>query len=479
MFGNRRFLHIALVTLEARSALSVTGGAEEGTFDTVLRKDANGLPGIPGSAIAGVLRSLWRLHVNDAARERDLFGTAGSGPGAAGVAVEEQASRVETSWAVLHDSQNQPATRQLLPDAMDPVLQDWLSLARPAEAVRERVRLTHRGAAAHGGQFDRRVAIAGSRFTFELALWSDEAGAGGRDWRDLCALLRSPFLAFGGAVRSGYGRMALIAFEGRRFDFSEALERGSFASLRSVLHAMTPGCLSEDLAQRIAPPSTIGREVTLLLRSEALLRMGGGTAPIGHYGRNDIPKLLFAHEDVWDWRGRTAARKRHLLIAASAIKGALRQRVEFHASRFAERWAEELAPDDPAWANEEAISLFGERKRRGGGHAGRLLIDDISLDPDGQPQDEDRGLGVEALTHNAIDRFTGGVRRGALFAEEMVRNIEFEVRLRLLPARADDRHGAAAERALEAALDDLRRGWLPIGAAAGRGHGTLKGGGRG
>ena len=69
-------------------------------------------------------------------------------------------------------------------------------------------------------------------------------------------------------------------------------------------------------------------------------------------------------------------------------------------------------------------------------------------------------------THNSIDRFTGGVRDGALYSEELLYQPTFELQLYLTPGEplSDELNGALLD-----TLNDIKFGLLPIGAGAGRG----------
>jgi hypothetical protein len=73
--------------------------------------------------------------------------------------------------------------------------------------------------------------------------------------------------------------------------------------------------------------------------------------------------------------------------------------------------------------------------------------------------------------HNAIDRFTGGVRDRLLFSEELLWQDEMELALLIHTARL----GEDARQALRLALDDLISGRLALGAGAGKGHGRFTG----
>ena len=94
------------------------------------------------------------------------------------------------------------------------------------------------------------------------------------------------------------------------------------------------------------------------------------------------------------------------------------------------------------------------------------MIDDVVIDPD--------DVGIRTLLHNAIDRFTCGVRDGFLFSEQMLWRGRFEIHLTVTAGKPNDA-AARAETAFWMAVDDLCEGRLAIGAASGRGHGRIRG----
>jgi hypothetical protein len=119
--------------------------------------------------------------------------------------------------------------------------------------------------------------------------------------------------------------------------------------------------------------------------------------------------------------------------------------------------------------------LFGYSKERAErdeptGQAGRVFIDDVAI-PLASVQ-------VGKLMHNAIDRFTGGVRERLLFGEDLLWRTPVKVRVLIdtrtakAQARDDLNRGLAA---LRRAVDDLASGRLALGANAGRGHGYFAG----
>lgn len=198
-------LHVARVVLEATTPLSISTGASDGVFDSALVRDANGLPALPATSVAGVLRSLWTQEKGtDSARE--LFGFQARADGLA--------SRLHVGWGSLLDSRGRATTGLLLGVEAerlrtDPILKDVVHQHR-MPLHRNRVRLTHRGAAADAGKFDRTILPAGHRFALELRL--QYSADGSEDiFRKLLAFSATLAFALAAALARDLGACAASA----------------------------------------------------------------------------------------------------------------------------------------------------------------------------------------------------------------------------------------------------------------------------
>jgi len=487
-------LHIARVVLEAVTPLSISTGSPDGMFDSALVRDANDLPAIPATSLAGVLRNLYTQQHGSEAAQR-LFGYQHRDDGAA--------SRLHVGWGHLLDSCGRAACGLLLgPEAQrlrdDPLLADARA-QQDHPTHRNRVRLTHRGAAAATGKFDRTVLPAGHRFAVELRLQTapDETED---PWQSLLSLLGHPGLRLGGGVRAGLGRMRCISLHAGRFDLRQPAQAQALARLGADPSA-TQGLDARPIPQfpvahwldstlrldaRPMPqfPGVDRLDSTLSLDAHNLWRIGQGDVAIGNIGPDDkTPDLLPVTERrvLWkDGRGQVNA-QRELLLPATALKGVLAHRMAFHAWRFAGRWADQEHArdrDGHPIPPPEVLALFGKIKDKAEagqapqGWAGCLFIDDTYL-----PVQQ---VNSTRLMHNSIDRFTGGVREHMLFEEENVYGGQAAVHLSIDLQRlklAASVHGttlAAIQKAFVAALRDLGEGRLALGARSTSGNGFFR-----
>ncbi len=455
-------LYIARLVLEAESALSVSTGNPDGVFDSALVRDANGLPALPGTAVAGVLRHLWidTWGNGDEASAEPLFGFQHRKQG--------EASSLTVSWGALLDSHGQPAEGLLLDKQKkrlenDPLYKTVLVQA-DSPVFRDRVRLTHRGAAADKGKFDRSVLPAGHRFALELRLWAPQDDDGG-NWEKLLTLLAHPAFRLGGSTRAGLGKMKLIQLHQACFDLRSAEDVAQFQALPSGL-GETVG-LSE---MTVTPPQTDRfMTATLALKATGLWRVGQGNVSLSNGGK--VPDLLPKTEECIRWdKGKGERQPRMLLLTASSLKGALAHRMAFHARRFSGQWnTGELNDERPAAIDAILGSIKDSNQKDDAdkGKAGALFIDDAWLATDKTT--------VARLMHNVIDRFTGGVRDRMLFEEESLLGGELNVSLALDTERIDPVHRDIARRAFKAALDDLCAGRLAIGSKTTTGNGFFEG----
>mgnify|MGYP001489537643 CR=1 FL=1 len=454
-------VHIARMTLEARTALSIGTGSPDGVFDTTLATDANGLPALPGTSLAGVLRHLYQQVYcdNQESQElRNLFGYQHRNEG--------RPSALWVSWGCIQDSQGQPVEGLLLGEERqrlekDPLLAYAAGLVDAPE-FRDRVRINHRGAAADKGKFDRSVLPAGFRFSVELQLFSTERHD--EHWEKLLKLLLHPAFRLGGNTRAGLGRFKLVSLHEGSFDLSAADEAKRWCALsRSV--GCVQGLNPREFENKPFPGAITG---TLVLEPEAFWRIGGGDLSLRGGSSKEKPADLLPKLEprvVWnDDGGRVVSQL--LLVPASSIKGALSHRLAFHHNVLNDTFADDVADVDAYdTANNDAVKqLFGWVKSdEEDGAAGRLLLEDAYVDANPKS--------IKTIWHNAIDRYTGGVRNHMLFSEDAVWTGVIRVDFAILTAGIDDKTREALQRTLE----DLCEGRLAIGAGSTKGHGYCRG----
>lgn len=468
-------LHLARFTLEANSALSIGTGANDGVYDHPILRDANGLPMIPGTSLAGVLRHLWIANHGGNERSADaLFGFQRYARG--------EASRLEVAACPMQDSRGQPVEGLVFDSER---LSDPLLAAARATQVdpvfRDRVCLTHRGVADEGKKFDRGLVLAGTRFSGELRLWSKSIAD--PDWDALVALLLDPRLRLGGATRAGLGAMRLVdsSLHSGTFDLRQPEATRCFRALSPSLgnhQGLKPTTPSVDKQ----PASLMTLKLRLTPRD--FWRIGQGDGPLGRK-YDKTPDLLPKAEALVAWdaagKGKLEPQVKYALVPGSSVKGALAHRTAFHFNAMSGIFVETLEEKQlKTWDKSEHCdgvrTLFGFAKNKeatdsgssnGTGRAGQVLIEDLHLKIDNPEQQ------TTSLMHNSIDRFTGGVRNRMLFSEELLHSQSMDLTITLLPGVTEA--DGTTRQAFARALVDLCAGRLALGGGSTKGHGSFSG----
>lgn len=460
-----RFL--ARIVIEAATPLAVHSGEKVVQTDAIVIRDVNGLPYIPGSSIAGVIRHAWKDAGNDV---DELFGFQKNPKPKKENEPDGMGSRIIFSEARILNSKGQ-VVDGLKPDEIvkDPLLCQYADLP-----IRQHVRIDFRGVAADSGKFDEQVVFAGTRFCFEMEMIGEKSEK--VTFNKLLAILNQSTFRLGGGSRKGFGKIAVKEIRYKELSISDKkyLEKSSNMEESKGWYKDEPLELKESEQQYIC----------YQLRPENFFLFGSG------FGDDDADMTPVKEQKViWkDGKGELTAYE--YLIPASSVKGALAHRTAFHYNQIR---TDEQGNPDPFYAdgktqeeieaqsgtNNEAVRLLfgcegdenGEGKQRG-----NVLISDMYIKT---AQDK-------ILNHVAIDRFTGGAIDGALFAEKAAywhsdNEADYPLKLEIL---IDEKNivkmdkTKVKEKALEAfnmALDDLCNGLLPLGGGVNRGHGIFNG----
>lgn len=448
MMIERCHYYLLHLTLEAKSAHGIHKGHGDSTHDSLVVRDANGLPTLPGSSIAGVLRSQFsKKHGIDASNY--LFGYIDAD-------TQGQASYLTVSWGMVHDSRNNPSEGLLACPEKDELLKDLLD-EKPI--VRQRVRLNEHGTATDTGKFDTTWIPAGARYTTWIAYWCDGSEQSVTLWTNLISMLQQSELHIGKGTRSGTGHFQIIGMHHGYWDLS-TVDGGKGYSQRPRSR-----CDVRGLTQIPISPD-VGLVMTMQLQAESAWRVGGGERVIlgGGTAQDKVPDLLPMHEAriLWDRNNRATLRNNEsYLLPASAIKGALRHRIAYHYRRLEGQFSSSGLVDciDDCLAVRELFGFSNEDAAS----AGILTIQDIMISD----------ASVQQIMHNKIDRFTGGVIDGALFSELVLWNTPITLIIEV-HQHAGTKPSANTKKALALALEDLSRGWLPLGAGGSRGLGVFK-----
>lgn len=510
-----QYYYIARFTLQTKTPMSVVTGVSDGTFDHVLLTDANGFPTIAGSSIAGVLRHLYTNHFSR--EEADyLFGKGKSKDektNEQSTSIEsesneaissdkiskERASLIEVAWAVLQDEYGH-AHLSLLPKTTEEGGNDnsLLSVARDFvdnPIVRDQTKLNSLGCV--DNKFNRSILPKGFRFTCEITFWSNQKDDA--RWYNVLYLLKTPYFRLGGNTRTGLGAIEIEDLTSVCIDSRNKSEYGAIKKLAEGdfniktltnlgLQTKTGPALDEILQYKSIKPAC---QIELKLKMEDFARIGQGDTSLSsnqdEHPVSLIPKFELAIH--WDQQGKSEMKFQTLVFPASSIKGALSHRTGYHYIRLTQKGFIEdnhhektIENHDHTSKNEAVKVLFGhvanpeendnkailENKQKESAMAGRVVIDDYHIEMNTSELEKS----LKNLTHNVIDRFTGGVRDRMLFTEQLLWQKEITLKLFFLPKLSGQKAlTQSMKKAFRMAIEDLAYGRLALGSKSSCGHG--------
>ena len=447
-----RFRHLVRVVLETRTPLAIGSGNKNIKTDAVVARDVKGLPYIPGTTLAGVIR-----HALPEKQQRDWMGWQEKNNGRGSQLIFTEAKLLSATGVPLDGFHSQQ-------DAITQVCQEL--------PVRQHVRINQQGTAVEGGKFDEEIVPKGMRFCFEFELLCDTKQ--GELVDNLIAILQANEFRIGSGSRSGFGQIAVVHVWKRLLDFRKPEELALYLQKSSSLAQLWEGF------EPVPTQTFTSKNYThyqLHLTATDFMFFGSG------FG-NEQSDMTFIQEPMVEWDGEQAhilKRAQVVLIPASSLKGALAHRTAYHYNRLGGKFADEMTADAlkefVGISNNAVNLLFGseEDQRKNKKHCGRILFSDVV-------KERKQSLEDKLLNHVKIDRFTGGAAAGALFSEEVLyaagESFDVDLWLKKIEEVKDVEEREKRKNlipAFEAALKDLCKGLLPLGGGVNRGNGTFTG----
>jgi len=440
-------LNITRIVIETTSPMAIHSGGRELGFDNQLARDANNLPYIPATTIAGV----WRHMLQRTKGEQIANAWFGSND-----ENKQHASILQIDNGEVHNHKNEPQNGLVLDEIIkNDQLLSLLVQENPHK--RERVRINDRGTAAHEAKFDQILLPTGIRFSIDIRWNNDQSIVGAdfiKDWGDILNLWTSPDFAFGSSTRNGLGRFKIIQC------YDELLNLGSDETMEKITGFNNR---SKNPKQKILfKIHNINKVMDMTLQADSTWRCGSSEHLLDKEQSLKDPKILTYSEKVIDWNKNIASldNKAKPVLCGSSIKGMLAHRITYHINRINGTWAtDEIGDSQDDWESrpDEVDDLFGKKSdgENESGQVGRLMVPDCSIEYNS----------IVHRTHNTINRFTGGVMPQALFTEELLYQPKFNLKVYLSHGEISN----TQQKAIDATIADLKIGRLSIGAATGRG----------
>jgi CRISPR/Cas system CMR subunit Cmr4 (Cas7 group RAMP superfamily) len=518
-------IYLAQFIIETTTPFAIRSGDKGINIDSLVARDANDLPYLPGTSLTGVLRSL--LASNPEMKEWDQwFGNH---------LKDEKLS--SGSRLILTDGYMVDEDGKTVLNGLQGNLSSFAKSFK-TNIIRDRVKINAKGVAINGAKFDEELIPKGVRFSFMLELLDDKNEIEDKHWLALLEQFNAPEFRLGSGTRNGRGV----------FEIKKCCHR--------VYHLGKQSDLKEYLSQEINPASPIlnGKEIQfdrvsnlhwqryeLKLNAKDFFHFGAG------FGDNEVDNAVKKEVVIhWDasnkakWQVKQETIKEYL-IPATSIKGALAHRFAFHYNKEegnfigkendndpffidAEKEAADylmsmaeakealtiedikkslnqidqlrasnFLDDNTAWKNvendlknemgkgkegEETAEqnkgvnlLFGyisKSSSKASAQRGNVLIQDLYI-----PESD---LTEKLFNHVAIDRYTGGSKAGALFNEKATAQKKPEsLTLELFVKKNILEKNPNIKKAWEATLNDLTEGRLPLGGKTNYGHGIFTG----
>lgn len=507
------YRYIAQFTIEAKSAFAVNSGRVGLLHDNVVSKDANGLPYIPGTSLAGIMRhAAVKTGIAD-----EVFGNGGN---------EGFGSRIIFSPGLMVGEDGKVVEGLKNLNFKDGFYSHFKQLP-----YRDHVRINDRGTAVDRAKFDEELVFKGTRFVFEIELIGNHEDK--RSWEKILNLVNSPNFRIGSGTRKGHGNFMPVlekSFQAT-YDLLQEKDLEAYLIKSSSLNQNLPNNSPIKFEEKVLDN---WERYSLRLSPSDFFIFGAG------YGDEEADRISKKEKFIqWKDGKPKLLEEDFILIPATSIKGALWHRVAFHFNRESGNFIGELknnqAPgkkfpveiftqqlenlisnqeisitsEDDIYENliqkiedfrfedkedwkkymeyleDEGIKmnrttaassdenngvneLFGfakDSENNISGSRGAVLLNDLYIPFDRKKE--------KVFNHVKIDRFTGGALDGALFQEKAFYSpdpIEFDIWV-----EASVLKNQQIKEAFEKSLDDLISGNLPLGGMTTKGHGFFKG----
>lgn len=432
--------YIIRTVIEAETPLAVGSGKKDMLTDALVATDVNGLPFIPGTSLAGALRSACSISREDHSPFGYLDRSGGEG------------SRLLVSDAVMIGEEGKPMDGLRVIDYDDPFYARFKALP-----IRQHVRINPRGTAGNGGKFDEQIVYKGTRLCFEMELLSDGNDTDRSFFDHLVGELNKETFRIGGGTRHGFGKTRVVSTFSRVYDLTRAEDLDRYVTRSAQLTAgegEVPMQAADEEWQRYE----------LDLRPADFFLFGSGM------GDEDVD-MTPVREAYIEWEsGRPRFVDSAVLIPASSVKGALAHRTAYYWNKLQHRYADsaEEEPQGLTGDDNQAVSeIFGKagQGKSGDIRRGNIMLSDILI-----PVRD--GKADKIFNHVSLDRFTGGSRDSALFDEKVSYLPDTHFKL-TIDVRKSSIRDEEVRKSFELAMDDIGKGLLPLGGGVNRGHGVF------
>lgn len=433
-----KYRFLARVIMEAKTPLAIGTGETDFLSNSLVITDMYGLPYIPGTTIAGVVRS-----IIDPSKKHSLFGFQTKDEGKGSEIIFSEAKMLNSNGEVM--------------DGIGVDIQDKLCTKCMTLPVRQHVRINSKGTSDDKGKFDEQVVFAGTRFCFEFEIVSEDKKED--NFNKIISAISNVEFRLGSGSRSGFGLMEIIEVKHAVIDLTDDEDLQKYLCKSSNLQDSKEWNGWKSLTVNVSKDPQDFVVYHLELTPDDFFMFGSG---FGDDSGNAHMAGVRATKIVWDKNDHATIKENCTLIPATSLKGALRHRVAYFYNLRKHAWAGS-GKEQEADKNEAVIAIFGKSEGNDIVQGNALFSDIIK---------KDSSVTTKYINHVSIDRFTGGSIDGALFTElaDFGNKEVFTTDIVVKKAALQD---ADIKYAFERALDDLKNGMLPLGGGVNRGNGIF------
>ncbi len=453
------YRHIVRLTVEAATPLAVgTGKSCDILTDAPVAKDVNGLPYIPATSIAGVLRHA--MGLTDDQTEGNPFGYISKS--------DDNDDSGHGSDIIFTDAVMVGKNGKALDGIQDIDWNDEFYRYFQDLPVRQHVRIDHKGTAENNGKFDNEVVYKGTRFVFEIELMSEKDDK--EHIEKAIGHLRYSTLRIGGGTRKGYGKLSIVDCRQASLNLSKPEHLEKYLNKSSSLAEDWDGFTKIPVIESLDYSKWTHYQLKLKPLDFFMFGSGMGDSDADNVYVSELIVSWGSDDKPYIDKDKECKPQKRVLIPGSSVKGAIAHRTAYHYNKikgnFAENYKDKEKREEITGSNNKAVAeIFG--KADGDKFTrGRILIDDVIR---GQAEPKSK-----SFFHNKIDQFTGGTMDGALFQEKVIYDKDTEYTFDIYvenSALADD----DIKKAFVQSLRDICAGLLPLGGITNRGNGIFTG----
>lgn len=423
--------------IEAVTPLAVGSGQSDAFSDSLVARDVNGLPYIPGTSIAGVLR-----HMIGEENAKDLFGFQECKNGKGSKVIFTEAKILDSKGNVVDNMVDVSSNEDEIVNICN------------ALPVRQHIRIGSKGTGVDSGKFDEQVVYSGTRFCFEVEMVCTESES--EAFALILEKIQNKNFRLGGGTRTGFGEIKIVKIQTSSLNLRNEKDLELYLDKSSDLSQCWNGWQDCEVKTGVSEGYV---EYRLELKPADFFIFSSG------FGDDDADITPVKERIIrWNDKGTAEVVDNVRLIPASSIKGAVSHRTAYHWNRANQIYAE--VASEEMQENEAVRNLFGyqdgTKQVRG-----KVMFSDIYV----KELDDSKDT---VQYHVKIDRFTGGAMAasGALFQEKVVYGADTTLRTSVYVSKDVDEKYINA---FEDALSDITKGLLPLGGGVNRGHGMFTG----